>query len=362
MSNPFPRSRSVFAAILLLPAFLGGCATATNPRDPLEPFNRGVYQFNETLDRFVVKPVAEGYRFVLPQLVRTSINNFFSNLNDVTVLANNVLQGKFLAALDDFSRIAINSTIGMLGLFDIASEAGIQKHNEDFGQTLGVWGLAEGPFVMLPFFGPSTGRDTVGLVGDFYTDPLRSTDPVHLRNQARGLRIVDHRAQLLDASKVLEAAALDPYEFLRDAYLQRRRNLIYDGKPPLDKDLDIAPPPKDRKGDAEVRGRVASAPPSLRGSVIAGEDHVPQVRVEPQHSAHFATPGQPAGVGRTQPGGIDAATVAGGGPLFDGERREALAQAPAVSPPRNASGSSTLMRLWRYIKESEGPAPTPDGS
>lgn len=226
-----------FAASLLC-----GCATASNPRDPFERFNRGVYQFNEQLDRAILKPVAEGYRAVLPPFVRQSVSNVFSNLNDVRVGLNNALQGKFTTAYSDFGRVFINSTLGVLGLFDIASEAGIEKHDEDFGQTLGRWGVREGPFLMLPLFGPSTVRDFAGLGVDYVTDPVTYVDPSRSQNQLTGTRLVNRRAELLEAKKVLESAALDEYEFLRDAYLQRRHNLIYDGKPPLDKSTMLPPP------------------------------------------------------------------------------------------------------------------------
>jgi phospholipid-binding lipoprotein MlaA len=233
------------AASLVVCFLLSGCATASkqaDPRDPFESFNRGVYEFNEQLDRFVLKPVAEGYRWVLPQFVRQSVGNFFSNLNDVRVVANNTLQGKFTTAYSDLGRVFINSTLGLLGFFDIASEAGIEKHNEDFGQTLGWWGVADGPYIVLPLFGPSTARDTVGLVGDWASDPVTYVDPTRSKNQLSGTRIVNRRAELLEAKKVLDAAALDEYQFVRDAYLQRRRNLIYDGKPPRDKDTLVLPP------------------------------------------------------------------------------------------------------------------------
>jgi phospholipid-binding lipoprotein MlaA len=221
---------------------LAGCATGKNPADPFEGFNRGVYEFNEAVDRAILKPVAEGYRFVVPQFVRSSVGNFFSNLNDVVVAVNNVLQGKFKAAYTDLGRVAMNSTIGILGLFDVATEAGIEKHNEDFGQTLGWWGVRDGPFIVLPFFGPSNARDTVGRVGDYFTDVVTYVDPTRSRNVLWGTRTVNRRAELLDASKLLETAALDPYEFVRDAYLQRRRNLVYDGSPPADREFLDAPP------------------------------------------------------------------------------------------------------------------------
>jgi phospholipid-binding lipoprotein MlaA len=234
-----------FTCLALCISLLAGCATGKDPRDPFEGFNRGVYEFNEAVDKAILKPVAEGYRFVVPQFVRSSVGNFFSNLNDVVVALNNVLQGKFKAAYSDFGRVAINSTIGILGLFDVASEAGIEKHDEDFGQTLGWWGVRDGPFIVLPFFGPSTARDTVGRVGDYFTDAVTYVDPTRTRNIVWGSRTVNRRAELLDASKVLETAALDPYEFVRDAYLQRRRNLIYDGSAPADREF-LDPPPKPR--------------------------------------------------------------------------------------------------------------------
>jgi phospholipid-binding lipoprotein MlaA len=232
-----------FACLFMAASILGGCATARDPRDPFEPFNRGVYQFNEGLDKAILKPVARGYRFVVPQFIRASVSNFFSNINDVVVALNNLLQGKFTAAYSDLGRVAINTTLGLGGLFDIASEAGIEKHEEDFGQTLGYWGVGDGPFVMLPLLGPSTGRDTVGRFVDYKTDLVTYVDP-RPRNWMWGTRIVNRRAELLDASTVLQTAALDPYEFVRDAYLQRRRNLIYDGAPPADREfMDPAPAP-----------------------------------------------------------------------------------------------------------------------
>ena len=234
--------RLKLTCIALSVVLLAGCATGKDPRDPFEGFNRGVYEFNEAVDRAVLKPVAQAYRFVLPQFVRSSVGNFFSNLNDVLVAVNNVLQGKFTAAYTDLGRVAINSTVGILGLFDVATEAGIEKHNEDFGQTLGWWGINEGPFIMLPFLGPSTARDTVGRVADHYGDIVTYVDPTRSRNQLWGTRVVNRRSELLDASEVLQTAALDPYEFVRDAYLQRRRNLVYDGAPPRELEFPDTPP------------------------------------------------------------------------------------------------------------------------
>ena len=229
-------SLRLITCLLIMASLLGGCAMGRDPRDPLEPVNRGVYQFNEAVDKAVLKPVAQAYRAAIPQFLRSSVSNFFSNLNDVVVALNNLLQGKFTAAYADFGRVAINSTLGIGGLFDIASEAGVERHDEDFGQTLGVWGVGDGPFVMLPLLGPSTGRDAVGRFVDSKADLVTYVDPSRNRNQLWATRIVNRRSELLDASTVLETASLDPYEFLRDAYLQRRRNLIYDGSPPLDRE------------------------------------------------------------------------------------------------------------------------------
>lgn len=236
------RLRLRIACLAVSVSLLAGCATGTNPRDPFESFNRGVYSFNENLDKAILKPTAEAYRAVLPQFIRSSVSNFFSNINDVVVALNNFLQGKFTAAYSDLGRVAINSTIGLLGLFDVASEAGIEKHDEDFGQTLGRWGVAEGPFLMLPFLGPSTGRDTVGRFVDYHADLVTYVDPSRSRNQMWAGRTVNRRSELLDASTVLQTAALDPYEFVRDAYLQRRRSLIYDGSPPAEREF-VDPPP-----------------------------------------------------------------------------------------------------------------------
>ena len=237
-----------FAGAALCAALGAGCATGTNPRDPFEEVNRGIYNFNEALDRTYLRPLAEGYRTVVPQFVRSSVSNFFANVNDVVVMLNNLLQGKFTAAYTDFGRIAINTTLGVGGLFDVASEAGIDRHDEDFGQTLGYWGIEDGPFVMLPLFGPSSGRDVVGRFVDYKTDPLTYIDPNRVQNIMWGTRIVQRRSELLDASTVLQTAALDPYEFVRDAYLQRRRNLVYDGSPPPDKEF--MDPPQQQKSSA----------------------------------------------------------------------------------------------------------------
>ena len=222
----------VFAAISL-----AGCATnhPKNPIDPLESFNRGVYQFNDVLDKAVVKPAAQGYSTVIPAPGRMLVSNFFSNLNDVVVTLNDLLQFKFKQAVSDSGRFLINTTAGVLGLLDVATPTGLEKHNEDFGQTLGYWGLGNGPYLMLPFFGPSTLRDSVGLYADSMTSMLHQVKHIPTRNELYLTRTIDLRARLLDQEKVLDEAAIDRYEFIRDSYLLHRKSLLYDGNPPREK-------------------------------------------------------------------------------------------------------------------------------
>jgi len=217
------------AALFLMTLLFSGCAsTNNNPEDPYEGYNRAMFTFNEKVDKVVLKPVAKTYKKVTPSVVQTGVGNFFGNISDVWICANNLMQGKGEDAANDFSRVMINTTIGVLGIFDVASEAGIPKHNEDFGQTLGKWGVGPGPYIVLPFFGPSTARDTVALPLDLYTDPWGHVYPVRYRNAGTAVRIVHKRATLLDAEKLVKGAALDRYQFMRDAYLQRRQSLIND--------------------------------------------------------------------------------------------------------------------------------------
>jgi len=219
-----------------LAGLLAACAgTPPNPKDPLEGFNRAMFSFNEGLDQVLIKPVAQGYEAAVPLPARIGVSNFFGNVGDLWVGINNLLQGKGGDAANDVGRLLINSTLGILGLFDVASEMGLERHDEDFGQTLGRWGVGEGAYVVLPLFGPRTVRDTGGLVVDVLADPVSSVDDVPTRNTLRALRIVSVRAELLPGDKAIEQAALDKYAYIRDAYLQRRLNLIHDGNPPREK-------------------------------------------------------------------------------------------------------------------------------
>lgn len=221
-------SRLALAAALGL-ALTGCASTGKNPKDPYESFNRAMFKFNDGVDRVALKPAATAYKQVLPTFVQTGVSNFFGNLSDIWSGANNLMQGKGQDGMSDLTRFALNSTFGLAGFLDIASEAGLRKHNEDFGQTLGAWGVPSGPYLMLPLLGPSTVRDASAMPLDIAADPWAYKEPVNWRNVGTALRAVDQRAAVLDASNLMEEAALDRYEFIRDGFLQRRESKITDG-------------------------------------------------------------------------------------------------------------------------------------
>ncbi len=224
-------TRNLLLALLLAGA--AGCATTGgDARDPFEGFNRTMYSFNDGFDQAIGKPVSTVYRDVLPAQIRTWVRNFFANIADLWIGANDLLQGKPNDAVGDWARFAFNTTVGVFGINDVASDMGIEKHDEDFGQTFGRWGFEDGAYLVWPFLGSSSVRDSAGLVLDFYTDPVAQHKPVRVRNAMVLTRAIGKRADLLDASRILEEAALDKYVFQRDAYLQRRRNQVYDGNPP----------------------------------------------------------------------------------------------------------------------------------
>lgn len=222
-------------ALLLAASALGGCAHTPpdDPSDPLEGWNRGVYKFNTVADKYVLRPVAKGYDKVTPAPVKTGIGNFFSNLMYPTVIVNDLLQLKIKQFGHDTLRFVVNTLIGLGGTVDIATRAGLPAHDEDFGQTLGYWGVGPGWYLMLPFLGPSNNRDLVGAVGDWYTNPLNyvDEDDEDWAWGAGALQVVHQRANLLGFDNVLEQQ-LDPYVFVRSIYLQNRLNKVYDGNPP----------------------------------------------------------------------------------------------------------------------------------
>ncbi len=243
-----PLNKGLFILLLLL--LLSGCASmgTGHPSDPLEIGNRKVDLFNQEFDKAVAKPVAKGYRKVTPDPLDRGITNFFNNLSDVPSAANNLLQLKPLRALNDVGRVCVNTTIGLLGFFDVASDMGMPNYKEDLGQTLGYWGVGDTPYLVIPFIGPSNLRDFVGLMGDFILNPISySSQSVYWSMAA--LNMVDRRADLIEAGNVLDEAAVDRYSFMREFYLQKRASAINDGQAQIDDELfdesifmDDAPP------------------------------------------------------------------------------------------------------------------------
>lgn len=242
MTTTRPAAR-VLAGLALAAGLLalGGCASVANPHpnDPWEPFNRQVTEFNEGVDAVVLKPISTLYKDKVPPVMRTGVANFFGNLSDAWSFVNSALQGKVQQAADNFARVQINSFVGIFGLFDVASDLNIERHREDFGQTLGHWGVPAGPYLVIPLLGPSTVRDAFALPVDRQGDIVSYFDPSGLRYGSTALRIVHQRSTLLRASSVLDEAALDKYSFLRDAHLQRRRAEIYE---PDDPRREVPPP------------------------------------------------------------------------------------------------------------------------
>jgi phospholipid-binding lipoprotein MlaA len=222
------------AGLSLVLLSLVGCASGprADPRDPLEPFNRGVFQFNDRVDRALIKPVATAYREVLPSPIRQGVNNFFSNLQDAWSFVNNTLQLKGVAAANSATRFGVNTFLGLGGLLDVASEMRIERHTKDFGHTLGYWGVGPGPYLMLPLLGPSTLRDTAALPVDMQGNLISGVQHVPTRNSLTAVKLLDQRSRLLQATDMLDQVALDPYTFSRDAFLQQRRSAVYDGNPP----------------------------------------------------------------------------------------------------------------------------------
>lgn len=215
---------------------LSGCASfrAAAPGDPLEPINRGVHSFNSTFDHYLFRPIAVGYDRVVPVLIKTGVSNVFQNAADAQSIISDALQLKGAKLGDDLGRVILNSTLGIGGIFDLATPMGIERGNEDLGQTLGYWGLGAGPYIVIPFLGPSSARDIVGRYADSQINPTSLVSSVPVRNSLTGLAVVDARVGLFPAEALMKQAALDRYTFLRSAYLQRRQSLVLDGKRPKD--------------------------------------------------------------------------------------------------------------------------------
>jgi phospholipid-binding lipoprotein MlaA len=311
------------ALALVATGLISGCATGPDrkPGDPLEPMNRAVFNFNDGVDRYVAVPVAKGYQKVTPQPLRTAVSNFFSNLGDLTNAANALLQLKITDATEDFVRFAFNSTFGLGGLLDWATPAGLPKHHQDFGLTLGHWGIPSGPYLVLPLFGPSTVRDSMGLIVDVKFNPLNYMEPA-VRNPLYVLQFVSVRSDLLGASDLLQQAALDKYSFVRDAYTQQRRARLRgtsDNAAPL--------PNYDDQGDSGASSAPAAGAPAA-GALPNYAD--PGDAAEAPNAASGAATGAPAGVPNyTDPGEAPASGAAG----------STQPAAPAAAP-NGASGTA----------------------
>lgn len=222
--------------VLAACASTGGEPPGNPETDPWEGMNRSIYSFNTTVDRYTLKPIAKGYRAVLPQFMRTGVSNFSNNLYTPASAVNNLLQGKPIRMMSDLTRFIMNTTVGVAGFVDVASMSGMEEYNEDFGQTLAVWGIPDGPFVMVPVLGPYTLRDAFAIPANFYLDTLRQVDRSSIRDKLWALRFIDLRYRLLAAEALLEDSK-DPYITLRESYLQNRRFVIFDGNPPLEDDF-----------------------------------------------------------------------------------------------------------------------------
>jgi phospholipid-binding lipoprotein MlaA len=321
------------ALALVATGLISGCATGPDrkPGDPFEPVNRAVFSFNDGLDRYVAVPVAKGYQKVTPQPLRTAVSNFFSNLGDLTNAANALLQLKITDATEDIVRFAFNSTFGLGGLLDWATPAGLPKHHQDFGLTLGHWGIPSGPYLVLPLFGPSSVRDSMGLIVDVKFNPLNYMEPA-VRNPLYLLQFVSVRSDLLGASDLLQQAALDKYSFVRDAYTQQRRSRLRgtsDNGAPL--------PNYDDQGDSGASSVPAAGAPAA-GALPNYAD--PGDAAEAPNAASGAATGAPAGVPNySDPGDTPASGAAGSTP-----------SAPAAAPSAAPTGASDTA------------APTPPGA
>jgi len=286
---------AVSAGVSLLA--LAGCATVTNPTpgDPFESANRTVFKFNDAVDHAVLKPVAQGYNWLLPQFARTVVTNFFGNFGDAYTMVNDYLQGKGTDGTEDLMRVAMNTVFGVGGLFDFASQAGLPKHTQDFGLTLGHYGVQQGPYLVIPLLGPSTVRDGAGLVVDYFADPIGYIDPTWVATTLYGVRLINTRASLIGASDLVSDAALDKYSFVRGGYLQRRQFEIDGGSSAAPVYQDVGEPTG--AAVAPVSGAPAVAPAASAAAAAA-----------PASSTAAAAPADASGVSAAAaPSGASAA-------------------------------------------------------
>ena len=324
MTDPRTSRRlATLAATLCLGATLGGCATGptAHPGDPFEPVNRVTFKFNNELDTHVAQPVARGYRHVVPSPMRTAIHNFFANLGDVGNFANNVLQLRLVDASEDMMRVAVNSVFGLGGLIDFASPAGLPRHHQDFGLTLARWGVPSGPYLVLPLFGPSSVRDGIGLAADVHFAVLTYVEPA-VRNPLYVTQFVSARADMLNATDLLNEAALDPYSFVRDAYVQQRKSLVYPRR--------SSAPALPTYGDPGADNG-ASAPASASGAAPTPESgDLPNYDDPGDGSSAASAPGASAATAAPASSAIGTSTVPTG----------SAAPAASGAAPAAASGAS----------------------
>lgn len=326
----------IIAATVAASAVLSGCATGPNrnPNDPLEPMNRAMYKFNDTVDTNIAVPIAKGYQKITPTPMRTAISNFFSNLGDLGNMANNLLQLRITDATQDLMRVAMNSLFGVAGLIDIATPAGLPKHHQDFGLTMARWGVPSGPYLVLPVFGPSTIRDGVGRAVDVRFNLLNYIEPA-ARNPMYIAQFISARSDLLGATDLLKQAALDPYSFVRDAYLQQRKSLTYHSQSSA-----VALPNYTEPGESGAAPAATPAVPGLPnyedpgepgGASGAAPDYAPAAPGLPQYDdpgADSAAPASaPAAASSAAPAGATTAPAANGAPIAP-----AMPTLPASSP------------------------------
>ena len=332
------RAMTVGVAMLALTA----CSTVQTPSkdDPWEGFNRTIYTFNDKVDQYALKPVAQGYVKVTPQPVRDSVTNFFANIGDVYNAANNFLQLKIADGVEDIMRIVINTVFGVGGLFDVATLAKLPKHDQDFGLTLGHYGVPSGPYLVLPLFGPSTVRDGVGLLGNYFINPLTYVDPAALSWGLYGLNVVSTRANLLGASNLLEGAAIDKYSFVRNAYLQRRQYQLSDGHASnnLPDYGEGAPPPNYGEPEEGAAGAAVPASGTARAAAPTAASMAPAY----PNSANPAPATQEGPAGASAPG---TSAPASGATAPAGASETAMPGEQYVPPARIGIGAPGLLRL-----------------
>ncbi len=282
---------------LVISITLAGCAstetTVPAPNDPWAGWNRGAQTFNDNLDKAILKPVAKGYQWITPEFVNDGVTNFFSNINDIGVTINGLLQFKLAQSGMDASRFLINTTAGIGGFIDVAKMIDLPKHNEDFGQTLGFWGVPSGSYLVLPFFGPSSPRDTFGLVGDALLNPVTYVSifggaAVSAATAgSRALDITDRRANLMTTEKIIDEGAVDRYDFIKNSYEQNRDYLIHDGNPPDENDPDLLDENSEESGNVSKETNTTNSTPTNKSSDSNNEPGVSESQSADKKPAHF---------------------------------------------------------------------------